>query len=176
MEVAADKPGQCSRCGKPLPQDASEGLCAACLLAAGTESMTQSGDAPTGWGGERSGAGSGPSRLVAGQLWGPYRVGRLLVCGGMGWVYGGEHTRSGRGLARKVMRSRLQNADERARFLREGQLAAWASHPHTVYIFGSEELSGTPVISMELTPGGTLKDRVASTGPLAPIEAVSAVL
>ena len=39
---------------------------------------------------------------------------------------------------------------ERARFLREGQLAASISHPHTVYIFGSEEIAGAPVISMEL--------------------------
>ena len=138
--------------------------------------MTQSGMRPRRWGGERSGAGSGPSRLVAGQSWGPYRVGRLLGRGGMGEVYEAEHTRSGRRLAMKLLRSRLQNADERARFLREGQLAASVSHPHTVYIFGSEEISGTPVISMELTPGGTLKDRVASKGPLAPIEAVSAVL
>jgi uncharacterized RDD family membrane protein YckC len=94
----------------------------------------------------------------------------------MGEVYEAEHTRSGRRLALKVLRSRLQSADERARFLLEGQLAASVSHPHTVYIFGSEEISGTPVISMELTPGGTLKDRVASKGPLAPTEAVSAVL
>jgi uncharacterized RDD family membrane protein YckC len=94
----------------------------------------------------------------------------------MGEVYEAEHLRSGRRLALKVLRSRLQSADERARFLLEGQLAASVSHPHTVYIFGSEEISGTPVISMELTPGGTLKDRVASKGPLAPTEAVSAVL
>jgi uncharacterized RDD family membrane protein YckC len=94
----------------------------------------------------------------------------------MGEVYEAEHIRSGRRLALKVLRSRLQSADERARFLLEGQLAASVSHPHTVYIFGSEEISGTPVISMELTPGGTLKDRVASKGPLPPTEAVSAVL
>ena len=177
MESVADKPGQCSRCGKPLPKDAAEGLCAACLFATGTESITHSaGDAPTAWGGDAPDATNEPSRLVAGQSWGPYRVGRLLGRGGMGEVYEAEHIRSGRRLALKVLRSRLQNADERARFLREGQLAASVSHPHTVYIFGSEEISGTPVISMELTPGGTLKDRVASKGPLAPIEAVSAVL
>jgi uncharacterized RDD family membrane protein YckC len=177
MESAADKPGQCSRCGKLLPKDAAEGLCAACLFATGTESITHSGgDAPTAWGGDAPDAPSESSRLVAGQSWGPYRVGRLLGRGGMGEVYEAEHTRSGRRLALKVLRSRLQNADERARFLREGQLAASVSHPHTVYIFGSEEISGTPVITMELTAGGTLKDRVASKGPLAPIEAVSAVL
>ena len=33
-----------------------------------------------------------------------------------------------------------------------------------------------PVITMELLPGGTLKDRVAAQGPLAPADAVGAVL
>jgi uncharacterized RDD family membrane protein YckC len=94
----------------------------------------------------------------------------------MGEVYEAEHTGTGRRLALKVLRSRLQNADDRARFLREGQLAASVSHPHTVYIFGSEEISGMPVISMELLPGGTLKDRVAAQGPLPVTDAVSAVL
>ena len=94
----------------------------------------------------------------------------------MGEVYEAEHVDSGRRIALKVLRSRLQNADERARFLREGQLAASVSHPHTVYIFGSEEIAGMPVISMELLPGGTLKDRVAADGPLPPAEAVAAVL
>src|SRR5262245_24477144 len=55
-------------------------------------------------------------------------------------------------------------------------MAASISHPHTVYIFGSEEIFGTPVIAMELATGGTLKDRVASKGPLAPTEAVAAIL
>jgi serine/threonine protein kinase len=51
-----------------------------------------------------------------------------------------------------------QLAEDCARFLREGQLAASVSHPHTVYTFGSEEITGVPVITMELVPGGTLKD------------------
>ena len=115
-------------------------------------------------------------RLADGQSWGPYRIGRLLGRGGMGEVHEAEHVDSGRRIALKVLRSRLQDADERARFLREGQLAASISHPHTVYIFGSEEIGGVPVISMELLPGGTLKDRVAAEGPLPPAVAVSAVL
>ena len=97
-----------------------------------------------------------------GQSWGSYRIGRLLGRGGMGEVYEAEHLDSGRRVALKVLRSRLQTAEERARFLREGQLAASVSHPHTVYIFGSEEIAGMPVISMELLPGGTLKDRVVA--------------
>jgi len=170
---------RCPRCGKALAQDAPEGLCPACLLDAGTETLTRSttDEAPT-----VPSAGGTPEshldgqQLVAGTSWGPYCIGRLLGRGGMGEVYEAEHTGTGRRLALKVLRSRLQNADDRARFLREGQLAASVSHPHTVYIFGSEEISGTPAISMELLPGGTLKDRVVARGPLPPTEAVSAVL
>jgi serine/threonine protein kinase len=109
-------------------------------------------------------------------VWGPYRIGRLLGRGGMGEVYEAEHLTSGRRVALKILHNRLQTQDERARFLREGQLAASVSHPHTVYIFGSEEIDGTPVISMELLSGGTLKDRVTSGGPMRPDEAVAAVL
>ena len=179
MEDVTYLPRLCPRCGNALAEDAPEDLCPACLLAAATETLTQATleDALTVT--SRGAAVARPveaERLVDGQAWGPYRIGRLLGRGGMGEVHEAEHVESGRRIALKVLRSRLQDADERARFLREGQLAASISHPHTVYIFGSEEISGVPVISMELLPGGTLKDRVAAEGPLAPAVAVSAVL
>ncbi len=111
-----------------------------------------------------------------GQLWGPYRVIRLLGRGGMGEVYEAEQLETGRRLALKVLRDTLRGDEDRARFLREGQLAASISHPHTVYIFGSEEVGGAPAITMELLSGGTLKDRVSAEGPMPPSAAVSAVL
>jgi uncharacterized RDD family membrane protein YckC len=162
---------KCPRCGKPLTPDAPEGLCAACLIAASMGTVSGSIDASA----------SAPSvsaepRLTAGQNWGPYRIGRLLGRGGMGEVYEAESLDSGRRLALKLLRSRLEKVDDRARFLREGQLAASISHPHSVYIFGSEEIEGMPVISMELLPGGTLKERVAAGGPLAPQDAVAAIM
>src|SRR5262245_39235981 len=179
MEDVTYLPRLCPRCGKVLADDAPEDLCAACLLAAATETITHAtlDDAPTVASGGGAGVlhGAAP-QLAEGQTWGPYRIGRLLGRGGMGEVHEAEHVDSGRRIALKVLRSQLQDADERARFLREGQLAASISHPHTVYIFGSEEIAGVPVISMELLPGGTLKDRVAAEGPLPPSVAVSAVL
>ena len=168
---------RCPRCGKGLAPDAAEGLCASCLLAAGFEPVTISSDevitisSGAGTAGERD-----FPRLGPGDTWGAYRIGRLLGRGGMGEVYEAEHTPTGRRLALKLLRRRLQNAHDRARFFREGQLAASISHPHSVYIFGSEEISGMPAISMELLPGGTLKDRVASQGPLPQADAVAAVL
>jgi hypothetical protein len=179
MEDVTYLPRLCPRCSKALAEDALEGLCPACLLAAATETLTHAtlDEALTVT--SRSGPLPGHTevlQLAEGQSWGPYRIGRLLGRGGMGEVHEAEHVESGRRIALKVLRGRLQDADERARFLREGQLAASISHPHTVYIFGSEEIAGAPVISMELLPGGTLKDRVTAEGPLPPAVAVSAVL
>lgn len=146
MEDVTLPPRHCPRCGRTLPHDASEGLCAACLFAAGTDTLTGSArdEAPTVLPNWADSAGAG-QRLEDGQLWGPYRIGRLLGRGGMGEVYEAEHTETGRRIALKVLRSQLRNAEDRARFLREGQLAASISHPHTVYIFGSEEIAGMPV-------------------------------
>ncbi len=115
-------------------------------------------------------------RLSAGHQFGPYRIERLLGRGGMGEVYEAEHVEHGRRVAIKVLNQALTDPKDRARFLREGQLAASISHPNTVYIFGSEEIKGTPVIAMELLPAGTLKGRVRAHGPLAPAEAIDAIL
>jgi len=140
---------RCPRCGRQLPPDAREGLCAACLLTAGAETLTGSSDATsTGVASTVDPSRPGAPRLVDGQLWGPYRVIRLLGRGGMGEVYEAEQLETGRRLALKVLRDTLRGAEDRARFLREGQLAASISHAHTVYIFGSEEVDGAPAITI----------------------------
>jgi eukaryotic-like serine/threonine-protein kinase len=167
---------RCPRCGRQLPPDAPEGLCAPCLLSAGAETLTGSGGATSSGGASTDAPRPGAPRLVDGQLWGPYRIIRLLGRGGMGEVYEAEQLETGRRLALKVLRTTLQGGEDRARFLREGQLAASISHAHTVYIFGSEEVGGTPAITMELLSGGTLKDRVSAEGPMPASAAVSAVL
>jgi hypothetical protein len=119
--------------------------------------------------------GDGP-RLEDGQTFGPYRIVRPLGHGGMGEVYEAEQIDTGRRVALKLLRGRIDGVEERQRFLREGQLAASISHPHTVYVFGSEEIEGVPAIAMQIVPGGTLKDRVAAGGPLPVTDAVSAIL
>ena len=96
---------RCPRCGRQLPPDAPEGLCASCLLTAGAETLTGSSDASRL--ATRRGYPSRPGapRLVDGQLWGPYRVIRLLGRGGMGEVYEAEQLETGRRLALKVLRA-----------------------------------------------------------------------
>jgi len=116
------------------------------------------------------------SLLTVGEPLGPYRIIRLLGKGGMGEVYEAEHTESGRRVALKVLGRTLGLPEDRQRFLREGKLAAQISHPRCVYIYGTEEIDGTLVISMELVPGGTLKERVDDEGPLEVTKAVDALL
>ena len=113
---------------------------------------------------------------TAGRHFGPYQIMRRLGAGGMGEVYEAEHTESGHRVALKVLRHSLGSANDQKRFLREGRLAASVSHPHSVYVYGTEEIEGIAAISMEIVAGGTLADRVKKHGPLPVTEAVDAIL
>jgi len=114
--------------------------------------------------------------LEPGQMFGRYRVERILGRGGMGEVYEAEHLDHGHRVALKVLTGRFTGPADRERFLREGELAASINHKHTVYVFGSEDIDGAPVIAMELLSGGTLRDRVQAQGALPPAEAVDITL
>jgi uncharacterized RDD family membrane protein YckC len=114
--------------------------------------------------------------LPVGEKFGSYLLLRALGKGGMGEVYEAEHEETRRRVALKVLSRGLEGPTDRARFLREGRLAASVSHPNSVYIYGTDEIEGTAVIAMELVSGGTLKDRVERQGPLRPADAVDAIL
>lgn len=171
---------RCVGCGAEIPAGiSSDGLCPACLLKLGagrTGTHEPADDDPTISALTHHHPGSGRNRMIpAGQQFGPYRVERLLGKGGMGEVYEAEDE-SGRRVALKVLTHGLDNPSDRARFLREGRLAASISHPHTVYVYGTDEIEGVPVITMEMATGGTLKDRVKEHGPLRAAEAVDVIL
>jgi eukaryotic-like serine/threonine-protein kinase len=117
-----------------------------------------------------------PFLFSPGQPFGPYLIVRPLGKGGMGQVYEAEETDSGRRVAIKILSRGLGDGEERQRFLNEGQLAASLSHPNCVYVFGTTEVQGFPVIAMELAPGGTLKDLLVDGKPLTPTAAVDAIL
>ena len=107
---------------------------------------------------------------------GRYQIARLLGEGGMGAVFEAQDLETGRRIALKVLRHTLDTPDARARFFREGRLAAAVNHPNSLYIFATEEIGGVPVIAMELAGGGTLYDRVCAQGPLPPGQAVDCML
>jgi len=154
----------CPGCGAPLASDAPGGLCPPCLLKTQViDDNDVTADTPR-------------AVPVPGQPFGEYRIVKLLGHGGMGEVFEAEHAGTGRRVALKVMRHTLASEQDRKRFLREGRLAASVNHPHVVYIHGSEEIDGAPVIAMELVHGGTLKDRLKREGPLPIAGAVEAAL
>ena len=168
---------RCLQCGAELARDVAQGLCPRCLLKVGLGARTDAGDAPTATSPSRDSPSVPPHAAPeVGQSFGPYRLERLLGKGGMGAVYEAEHLESGRRVALKVLSHSLDSPEARGRFLREGRLAASVNHPNSVYIYGTEEVEGTPAIAMELVPGETLKDRVRRQGPMPVAEAVDAIL
>ena len=110
------------------------------------------------------------------QPFGEYRLIRRLGAGGMGTVFEAEHIESNRRLALKVLGRSLNSPDARARFLREGRLAALVSHPNLVYVYGTEEINDVPIITMELMTGGTLEELLCREGPMPVTKAVDAIL
>ena len=111
-----------------------------------------------------------------GSTFGPYRILGRLGKGGMGQVFEAEQLDNGRRVALKIMNHALASETDTKRFLREGRLAASISHPNVVYVFGSEEIDGVPVIAMELVHEGTLQDLVKGGEPLAVTRAVELAL
>lgn len=183
----------CPRCGAELSADAPQDLCPECLFALGMESNTAGEAAAAGSSGLPPGematasydAGSGsvpPSPKVAAELpepgeqFGSYRLIRRLGKGGMGAVFEADDLETGRRVALKLLAHSLDSTEARNRFFREGRLAASINHPNSVYVYGTGEIDGTPVISMEHVAGGTLAERVRKGGPLPVTVAVDAVL
>jgi uncharacterized RDD family membrane protein YckC len=107
---------------------------------------------------------------------GGYRLLGVLGSGGMGMVYEAEHSATGRRVALKMLEQQLDSPEMRQRFLREGRLAASVNHPNSLYIFGSEEIDSTPVITMEIAGSGTLNDQLKKRGPFPVTKAVDAIL
>jgi serine/threonine protein kinase len=106
---------------------------------------------------------------MEGQLiGGRYRVIRLLGKGGMGSVWLAEHITLKNEVAIKLIDSELgQLGQQRARFVREAQLAARIKSTHVVQIHDHGVTDdGQPFIAMEYLVGESLRDRLTARGRL----------
>ena len=117
-----------------------------------------------------------PPVLSPGETFGRFRLIQLLGRGGMGEAYEAEDLKSGERVALKMSRDVLATEQQREQFLREGRVVAAISHPHLVYVVGTEEIQEIPVLVTELVTGSTLRARVTEGGPLPSIEAVDMIL
>jgi len=99
-----------------------------------------------------------------------YELRTLLGSGGMADVYLAGDEVLGREVALKLLKDRYAEDEEFVeRFKREAKSAAALSSPYIVPIFDRGETDdGAYYIIMEYLPGGTLKERITSTGALQP--------
>ncbi|WP_328390979.1 serine/threonine-protein kinase [Nocardia sp. NBC_00416] len=103
--------------------------------------------------------------LPSGAVVGGYRLIRLLGSGGMGAVYLGQHPSLPRQDAIKILDEDLSGDPEfRARFEREGDLAAGLDHPNIVPVYNRGEEDGRLWIAMKFVPGTDASEE-AQKGP-----------
>lgn len=103
--------------------------------------------------------------LPPGTVIGGYRLTRLLGSGGMGAVYLGQHPSLPRQDAIKILDEDLSGDPEfRARFEREGDLAAGLDHPNIVPVYNRGEEDGRLWIAMKFVPGTDASEE-AEKGP-----------
>ena len=98
---------------------------------------------------------------------GKYQILRLIGRGGMGVLYHARDTEKGREVALKVMSSQsVEDAESRARFQHEAQLAARLQHRNIVKVFEFGEDGDTPFIAMEYLRGATLSEHLTRGEPM----------
>jgi serine/threonine-protein kinase len=107
--------------------------------------------------------------LQAGQLFGNYRIVRLLGEGGFGEVYLAENPLIERRAAVKVLHKTLaQDAELVRRFLNEARAASAIRHRNIIEVFDAGVTpEGAPYILMEFLEGVSLQKRLADHGRLA---------
>ena len=113
-------------------------------------------------------SGAGTDRVV-----GPYRLVRRLGAGGMGEVFLAHDSRLDRLVAIKHTPAELATPEQRARFRREAWAAARLSHPAIVPVFDILSDEDGDWIVMEHVDGPTLREHLASHGPLPPATAAA---
>ncbi len=92
-----------------------------------------------------------------------YRLDRQIGAGGMGTVWRAHDVRLGRDVAIKVVA--LNHPLTRARFVREGKVAARLDHPGLCRIYDVGERGGVGHLVMELLAGETVYRRMTNSEP-----------
>jgi serine/threonine-protein kinase len=108
------------------------------------------------------------------RIAGTYRLDRVIGRGGMGVVYAGQHVRTSRPVAVKILAT--QSEDARKRFLREATIVGKTDHPNVVGVIDVGEEEDALYIVLELLHGEPLSRYLARHRRLTPIEALDVAL
>ena len=118
----------------------------------------------------------GRSEQLKGTRLGAYEIVRLLGHGATASVFEGVHVSLGKPVAIKLLHEHLADDTQvRARFLREGRVAARVRHPNIVDALDVGEEGDVPYLVMELLVGGDLRALLAEERVL-PVERALALL
>jgi serine/threonine protein kinase len=111
-------------------------------------------------------------------LLGKYELTRVLGKGGMGEVWEGEHTLTGRKVAVKILAENyLSNRKVVARFGREARAASSVHHTGIVEILDQDKTDdGVPFLVMEFLEGESVGERIRKLGKLTQDEALAIML
>jgi eukaryotic-like serine/threonine-protein kinase len=116
-------------------------------------------------------------RLAENQLFGKYRIVRLMGEGGMGAVYEAVHPVLKKRFAVKTLLPTVAvQRDARARFLREAEAASRINHPNVVAVLDVGTEGDTPYLVMEFLEGETLDALLARRTVLPVADAVDLML
>ena len=110
--------------------------------------------------------------LVRTALAGRYDVQRVLGRGGMATVYLADEVKHRRAVAIKVLHPDFVSSFGADRFLREIGIAARLSHPHLVPLIDSGRAGDLLYYVSAFVPGGSLRDRLRTSGTLGIDEAI----
>jgi len=107
---------------------------------------------------------NGTDTTIAGR----YTLGEIIGHGGMGIVYKGTDTQSGRSIAVKQLKSSViaQSESMVARFEQEAEALRRLNHPNIVKVLDTVQLDQTHYIVMEYVPGGTLRQLLDRNEPI----------
>lgn len=143
----------CLACRAPLDPEASEGLCASCLLGRALAFSDAAADE------EETDLDLIAATDLEGRTLGDYEILSTLARGGMGIVFRARQRTTRRIVALKVISSgELATPKMVQRFHNEAQAAARLDHPHIVPIYEVGGDHGWHYFSMPLVEGPTLAD------------------
>ena len=109
-----------------------------------------------------------------GQELGPYRIQKQIGRGGMATVYKAYHAAMDRHVAVKVLPEQMGRDKElRQRFERESRVIARLEHAHILPVHDYGQEGSQLYLVMRYIEAGTLKDRLATSGPMDLTEATS---